>query len=264
VFATTDEDRLEPTLGSAIAAIAESREEPVLFLVAPAEADAYGSMDPGWSLFSGLPQAGPGGREGDNDGLQPPTPFEREQQADTPASWSRLRGPVVSLLLHLLPLLLLINWQWSPPAEVEPIPIQLVMEPPPPPAPAAKPAPQPQSKPTPPPPRGRLASEDLGEPEAKVVEKPKGDPPAADKSAKTETPPAETKPPEIPQQVAALVLPSTKPEAQNPFPNPRRSRRRWLIKCHGELKSRGIWRRTGRGSLDPRRRVTSTSPICIR
>ena len=133
----------------------------------------------------------------------------------------RLRGPVGSLVLHLLPLLLLIDWPMSPPAETEPIPVQLVFEPPPKAAPAP---PQPQPKPTPPPPRGRLASEDLGEPEAKEVDKPKGDPPAAEKPAKTETPPAETKPPEKPQQMAAVApppLPPAKPDAPKPDPVPK-------------------------------------------
>jgi TonB family protein len=132
----------------------------------------------------------------------------------------RLRGPVGSLVLHLLPLLLLIDWPMSPPAQVEPIPVQLVFEPPP----KATPPPLPQPKPTPPPPRGRLASEDLGEPEAKEVDKPKGDPPAADKPAKTETPPAETKPLDKPQQTAALApppLPQAKPDAPKPDPVPK-------------------------------------------
>ncbi len=109
----------------------------------------------------------------------------------------------------------------SQPAEVEPVPMQLVFEPPPKAAPVP---PLPQPKPTPPPPRGRLASEDLGEPEAKEVDKPKGDPPAADKPAKTETPPAETKPPEKPQQTAALApppLPQAKPDAPKPDPVPK-------------------------------------------
>ncbi|MBV8506546.1 MAG: TonB family protein [Alphaproteobacteria bacterium] len=134
--------------------------------------------------------------------------------------WSRLRGPVGSLVLHLLPLLLLFILPVTPPAETEPIPVQLVFEPPPKAAPAP---PQPQPKPTPPPPRGRLASEDLGEPEAKEVDKPKGDPPAADKPAKTETPPAETKPPEKPQQMAAVAppLPPAKSDAPKPDPVPK-------------------------------------------
>jgi TonB family protein len=134
-----------------------------------------------------------------------------------------LRGPFCSLLLHLLPLLLLINWQMSPQAEIEPVTVQLVLEPPPPPAPEAKPAPpQPQPKPTPPPPRGRLASEDLGEPEAKETDRPKGDTAkAADIPAATETPPSEMKPPEKPLQTAAVVPPPllpAKPDAPKPDP----------------------------------------------
>jgi TonB family protein len=206
VFGGTDEDRLEPVLGPAIAPIAESWREPI-FSVTPAEAGAHGSM-------------GPGLRREDNDAPQPPTPLEREPQAYRPRWWVRLRGPVGSLVLHLLPLLLLIDWPMSPPAQVEPIPVQLVFEPPP----KATPPPLPQPKPTPPPPRGRLASEDLGEPEAKEVDKPKGDPPAADKPAKTETPPAETKPPDKPQQTAALApppLPQAKPDAPKPDPVPK-------------------------------------------
>ncbi len=135
--------------------------------------------------------------------------------------WTRLRGPVGSLILHLLPLLLLINWPISPPPETETIPVQLVFEPPPK---ATPPPPVPQPKPTPPPPRGRLASEDLGDPEAKEVDKPKGDPPPADKPAKTDTPPAETKPPEKPQQVAAIApppMPPAKPDAPKPDPVPK-------------------------------------------
>jgi TonB family protein len=150
--------------------------------------------------------------------------------------WGKLRGPLGSLVLHLLPLLLLIHWPMSPAAEVEPIPVQLVIEPPPT---AAPTPPQPQPKPTPPPPHGRLASEDLGEPEAKEVEKPKGDPPAADKPATTETPPTETKatetkatetkaveakPPDKPQKMAAIAAPplaAAKPDAPKPDPVPK-------------------------------------------
>jgi protein TonB len=170
----------------------------VLSVVAPAEAGAY------WSI-------GPGFRRDDERTL----PVTEEQR------WRRLGGPVSSLILHLLPLLLLIDWPMSPPAEVEPIPVQLVLEPPPP---KAAPPPQPQPKPPAPPPRGRLASEDLGEPEAKAVDKPKGDPPPADKPAKDETPRAETKPPEKTEQMASLAPPplsSAKPDAPKPEPVPK-------------------------------------------
>ena len=195
-------------LGPAIAPIAESGKEPTLFFVTPAEAGAHGSM-------------GPGFRREDNDALRSPEPLEREPQADRPRWWVRLRGPVGSLVLHLLPLLLLIDWPMSPSQETAPIPVQLVFEPPPK---AAPPPPVRQPKPTPPPPRGRLASEDLGEPGAKEADKPKGDPPAAEKPAKDETPPAETKPPEKPQQLAAVTpppLPPAKPDAPKPDPVPK-------------------------------------------
>jgi len=209
VFGDPDADRLEPLLGPAVAPAAETKREPTLSLVAPPEASVHGGM-------------GPGFRQGDrNDVPRPPEPLERERQIDRPRWWSRLCGPVGSLVLHLLPLLLLIDWPMSPPAETAPIPVQLVLEPPPKAAPAP---PQPQPKPPPPPRRGRLASEDLGEPQAKEVDKPKGDPPPADKSAKTETPAAETKPTEKPQEMAAVApppLPSAKPDAPKPDPVPK-------------------------------------------
>jgi TonB family protein len=152
--------------------------------------------------------------------LRSPEPSEREQQADRPRWWVRLRGPIGSLALHLLPLLLLIDWSISPPPEVAPIPVQLVLEPPP----QVKPEPpQPQPKPIPPPPRGRLASEDLGDPDAKQVDRPKGDAPTAiDKPDKADTPPSETK--EKPQQTAAVVpppLPPAKPDTPKPDPIPK-------------------------------------------
>jgi TonB family protein len=209
VFGNSDDERLEPVLGITIEGPAEAKREPALFFASPAEAGAHGSMGPGLR------------RDDDNGALRPPEPLERERQVERPRWSSRLRGPVGSLILHLLPLLLLIHWPMSPPAETEPIPVQLVFEPPP----KATPPPLPQpKKPTPPPPRGRLASEDLGEPEAKEVDKPKGDPPAADKPAKTETPPAETKPPEKPQQMAAMApppLPPAKSDAPKPDPVPK-------------------------------------------
>jgi len=153
-------------------------------------------------------------------------PFALRPRQKEERWWVRLRGPVGSLLLHLLPLLLLINWQMSPPAEIEPVTVQLVMEPPPPPPPEVKPIPpQPQPKPAPPPPSGRLASEDLGEPEAKETDRPKGDAPSApDSATKNDTPTTETKPPEKPEQTAMAVpppLPPAKPETPKPEPIPK-------------------------------------------
>jgi TonB family protein len=150
-----------------------------------------------------------------SDALQSPEPLERAPAADPQRWWTRLRGPVGSLILHLLPLLLLIDWPMSPPAKVTPIPVQLVFEPPPQPKPES---PKPQPKPTPPPPRGRLASEDLGDHEAKETDRPKGDAPTAtDNPAKADNPPSEAK--EKPQQTAAVVpppLPLSKSDAPKP------------------------------------------------
>ena len=219
----TDEDRLEPVLGPAVAPGAESGREPTISFVTPEQGHSGARAQPA-SLESkntdrtNLETGGVHGfrawPSGPSRNDQPPGQNERW--------WVRLRGPLGSLVLHLLPLLLLIDWPMSQPAEIAPIPVQMVFEPPP----KATPAPpQPQPKPTPPPPRGRLASEDLGDPEAKEVDKPKGDPPPADKPAKTETPPAETKPPEKPQQMAAIApppLPPAKPDAPklDPVPKP--------------------------------------------
>jgi TonB family protein len=174
----------------------EARREPVLAAAAPhPPADAGPSLSP---LAQG---------EGWGEGLRPRENDERW--------WVRLRGPAGSLLLHLLPLLLLIDWPMSPPAETAPVTVQLVMEPPPPP-PEAKPAPpQPPPKPAQPP-RGRLASEDLGEPEAKETERPKGDAAPAKEQAKAETSTSETKPPEKPQQMAAALPPILPPKLDAP------------------------------------------------
>ena len=249
MFGNSDEDRLEPVLGPGVAPAAENERDPTIYLVIPAERpSSLGAvrlprrplrgllrMRYFSDLIKGLPKAeehpkGASRSTHDRDAPLLTIPEagapgwmgrELRVQVKEAGRWTRLRGPVGSLILHLLPLLLLIDWPMSPPAEVEPIPMQLVFEPPP----KAVPAPPlPQPKPTPPPPRGRLASEDLGEPEAKQVEKPKGAPPAAEKPAKTEPPPAETKPPEKPQQTAALApppLPQAKPDAPKPDPVPK-------------------------------------------
>ncbi len=113
-------------------------------------------------------------------------------------------------MLHLSLLALILDWPMPTPPVIEPIPVQLVVEPPPPPPapppPAPKPLPPPP-KPAAPPPRGRIASEDLGDTEAKATEEPKGDAPAASEAAPAPAPPepAAGEPP--PQQTAALVPP---------------------------------------------------------
>ncbi|MBO0739702.1 MAG: hypothetical protein J2P48_24710, partial [Alphaproteobacteria bacterium] len=137
--------------------------------------------------------------------------------------WERLRGPLGSVLVHLLPLLLLIDWRMAPSGETEPVPVQLVLEPPPAP-PRAKPAP-PQPKLVSPPPRGPLASDDLGEPEAKDMDRAKRDAPArADSSPKSDTPTLEAKPVEKPPQTAAVEpwpLPGANPDAPTAEPVPK-------------------------------------------
>ena len=179
----------------------------------------------------------------------------------------RLRGPVGSLVLHLLPLLLLIDWPMSPPAEIEPIPVQLVFEPPPKAAPAP---PQPQQKPS-----SAAASRPCrvggsrgprsqgGRQAARATRR------RPNKPAKTETPPTETKPPEKPQQVAAMApppLPPAKSDAPKPDPVPKPApkptpaahRIPRQVEEPGNLAPR-------RGRFPARRQpATNTSPICIR
>jgi periplasmic protein TonB len=214
ITGSSDNARLEPVLCGhpeiAETPFEEGRKQPTMSLVTPAKAGAHGWMGPGLR------------RDDKKEAPRSPDPLDREPKVNERRRWRRLRGPAGSLLLHLLPLLLLIDWQIPPPPEIEPVTVQLVVEPPPPPAPEAKPPPpQPQPKPVPPP-RGRLASEDLGDPQAKEVDRPKGDAPkAADAPAPTEALPTETKPAEKPQQTAAVVpppLPPAKPDAPKPDP----------------------------------------------
>jgi periplasmic protein TonB len=113
-------------------------------------------------------------------------------------------GPLFSALLHLLPLLLLLNWPWPPPAAVTPIPVQLVFQPPPP----AKPRPpQPRPKPALRPPLGRLASDDIGDTRTRGEDTVRSEATAAEKPA------SETAPPEPEQQMAAVIPPAPVPEA---------------------------------------------------
>jgi TonB family protein len=222
VFRIPDEERSEPVLAgnpeAPAAPYQEGRRDPKISHGTPAEAGSDSWMGP--DVPHGTTPWPEGPRGDGNDVLRSPGPSEREQRAEKPRWWVRLRGPLGSLVLHLLPLLLLIDWPISPPDEVTPIPVQLVLEPPP----QVKPEPpQPSPKPTPPPPRGRLASEDLGQPEAKPADRPKGDAPTtADNPAKADKPPSETK--EKPQQTAAVVpppLPPAKPDTPKPDPIPK-------------------------------------------
>lgn len=102
-------------------------------------------------------------------------------------------GPLGSLLLHSLPLLLMIAWPRAPVSISQPIPIQLVLEQPPPPAQQANATPPAASA------QGRRASEDFAEAEA----------PKAEKGA-ADAPP----PPREPQPLAAEIhAPTAAPSA---------------------------------------------------
>src|SRR6266404_1316913 len=108
----------------------------------------------------------------------------------------RWRGLTGSLLLHLLPLLLLIEWPMAVPPEIAPIAVQLVVEPPPP---------------------ERIASDDFGDPAAKEA----GHETSAAPAPK-DAPPPEPPPPDAPQQTAAVVPPPPpmKPEPPKPQSKP--------------------------------------------
>jgi periplasmic protein TonB len=117
-------------------------------------------------------------------------------------------GPIGSLILHLLPLLLLLDWPIHPPAEVTPIPVQLVFQPPPPP-PAPKPAPKPRVKlkrETRPPP-GRIASTDMGETKTQGHDQAKSDAHTPNKEPATTT----QSPLEASEMTAFLPPPPTLP-----------------------------------------------------
>jgi TonB family protein len=143
------------------------------------------------------------------------------------ATRSRPFGPVASLLLHLLPLLLLINWPMPAPPAVTAIPVRLVLPPPPPPPkPMPKPA-QPLLKPELRRPPGRLASEDIGgtkttghdaakseaEAAGQKLEAPKVSPHALEEQAAAVIPP-------LPLP-GALSLPLEKPARALPRPKPK-------------------------------------------
>jgi protein TonB len=131
-------------------------------------------------------------------GLAPP-----DEGGERP-SRSRIRvvtpGLLVSLVLHLSPLLLLVGWA-SAPADIPPPPIQVqvVFEPPPPPAPAAE-----KIRP-----RGPLASEDMGSPSPQEPTPPQPETAPELKTALTlPEPPAEP----LPQPDASLTDPLPSPE----------------------------------------------------
>jgi len=134
---------------------------------------------------------------------QPERPLDSEDRK----RW-RWYGPLGSVTLHLLPLLLLIEWPLAAPPEIAPIAVQLVVEPPPPAEPLKPVPPPPQFKPPPP---GRVASENLGDTEAKKASREVSDAPAA-----KEVPPPEVKASEAPQQTADAVPPPPAQQALTP------------------------------------------------
>jgi TonB-like protein len=152
------------------------RAEPILAVPAPAELEEIGRLDPDRATLE---------RE--------PPPLRRHLGLSL--------AMLGSLGVHLLPLLLLLDWTFTPAEIAAPIPVQLVIEEPPPP---------PPSKPEEfkPPPPGRLASEDIGQtasppPEAGAA------PPAPSEPAPTQLaaviPPRPSQP--TPTQMAAAVPP---------------------------------------------------------
>jgi TonB family protein len=142
-----------------------------------------------------------------------PTGSMLPERAPPVASEERRRrfGPIGSLLLHLLPLLLLIEWPAHPPVETKPIPVRLVFQPPPPhllqPKPKPKPAPRPRLRTEARPPPGRLASVDMGDTRTKGRDRAESKEPARNKEPAT----TEQSPLEAPQQTAFLPPPPALP-----------------------------------------------------
>jgi TonB family protein len=138
---------------------------------------------------------------------------ERTPRIVRRAGWPLL-GLIASILIHLLPLLALLDWTVTPAELPKPIPVQLVIEQPPPPPPQQKP---PELRA---PPRARLASIDIGEP-ASQPEQPKTETaPIPNEPAETDTaaaPEPMPKPAPTPEPVA-VPPPEFKPEPKPPEP----------------------------------------------
>jgi TonB family protein len=201
------------------APIDEARREP-LFSPPPASAPP-----PGEASISGpiADDSAAGRREPAPPDATPASPPPERAPPIGSRQQTRPFGPLGSLALHLLPLLLLLDWPLRPPAAVTPIPVRLVFQPPPPPKPNP---PQPRSKPEVRPPPGRLASDDMGDAKTREHDPVKSEAAAAEKPAAARTPPREPEqktaavvpPPPVP---GATDLPNEKPVREPPRPKPK-------------------------------------------
>jgi TonB family protein len=139
-----------------------------------------------------------------------------------------------SLAVHLLPLVVLLDWSLAPAETVQPIPVQLVVieEPAPPPLPPL-PAFEPPKQP------GRLASDDMGDPTTKETPAPEqhaaSDQPAAppEQLAMAAEPPPPPPPPPKPAVKQATVRPppAPRPPAYGQVPGPSATRDAYLAYC---------------------------------
>jgi TonB family protein len=147
-------------------------------------------------------------------------PERAEIPADAPRSpptWLVV-GLIASLLIHLLVLAVLLMPGLTPSDLPQPIPIQLVLEtpPPPPPVPAQMPAPAPA-------PHGRLASEDVGDVNARSGPAPDSDAPQtaappAPTPAPSLVPPPPPEKPSPPKDQLALADPKIPPPVLDSHP----------------------------------------------
>ncbi len=140
---------------------------------------------------------------GRSDQLDPARATSPPKESPPPGRQRMPLGLCGSLALHLLPLLVLMNWNGAPAEVTMPIPVQLVLEAPPPPPP---PPPAPDKKPPP----GPIASRDMGEPAGEPDQPAAHSPaPPADQPGDTET--AAVAPPPQPAPQPAPLPPEPKP-----------------------------------------------------
>jgi len=110
VLDVTDDDRLEPVLGPTVARDAENGREPTLFFVTPEEGHSGAGAETASpeSKNTDRTKLGTGGVHGFQ--AWPSRPSRNDHpRGENERWWVRLRGLVGSLILHLLPLLLLVQ-----------------------------------------------------------------------------------------------------------------------------------------------------------